>query len=383
MKIKTNRIIAAAGVVALAASALGFAGAAEAKTAKPVNKTIHVFLSADTNIQVLWEQKLVPAFVAANPGYKVDVVLDLHGAHDAQTTAKITAASITKKDPGYDVIDGGFVTNLGDSALLVNPTSKLIPNLKDVPSTLIDQGHGGGIPYRGSSVLLAYNSTKVTAAPKTFDDLITWIKANPGKFTYNTPASGGSGKSFVTAAVDKFTSAADRTKMTNDYVPELESDWSQGFALLASLNPYVYQKGVYPTGNAAILNLLASGEISMAPVWSDQFNTGLDNGTIPNTIKTTQISGPSMTGGAAFIGIPKASPRQAAAEKLVNFVLSPAGQEIIATQMNGYPVIDLAKVSPATRGKFIDADIPHLRAPLYSTMGTDLANQWATQVPGK
>jgi putative spermidine/putrescine transport system substrate-binding protein len=278
MKIKTNRIIAVAGVVALAASALGYAGAAEAKTAKPVNKTIHVFLSADTNIQVLWEQKLVPAFVAANPGYKVDVVLDLHGAHDAQTTAKITAASITKKDPGYDVIDGGFVANLGDSALLVKPTSKLIPNLKDVPATLIDQGHGGGIPYRGSSVLLAYNSSKVTSAPKTFDDLITWIKANPGKFTYNTPASGGSGKSFVTAAVDKYTSAADRTKMANDYLPELETNWTQGFDLLASLNPYVYQKGVYPTGNAAILNLLASGEISMAPVWSDQFNTGLDNG---------------------------------------------------------------------------------------------------------
>ena len=381
MKNMKSRVIAGVGIAALAASVLGFAGVAEAKTT--VNKTIHVFLSADTNIQVLWEQKLIPAFNAANPGYKIDVVLDLHGAHDAQTTAKLTAASLLKKDPGYDVIDGGFVANLGDSALLVKPTTKLMPNLKSVPATLIAQGHGGGIPYRGSSVLLAYNSSKVTSVPKTFDDLITWIKANPGKFTYNTPASGGSGKSFVTTAVDKFTPAADRLKMTNDYLPELESNWTQGFNLLASLNPYVYQNGVYPTGNAAVLNLLASGEIWMAPVWSDQFNTGLDNGTIPNTIKSTQFSNPSMTGGAAFIGIPKASPRQAAAAKLVNFVLSSAGQEIIATQMNGYPVIDLAKVSPATRGKFIDADIPHLRAPLFSTMGTDLANQWATKVPGK
>jgi len=383
MSIKFNRVIAAVAATTLAVGVLGLATVAEAKTTKPINKTVHVFLSADTNIQVLWEQKLIPAFVAANPGYKVDVVLDLHGAHDAQTTAKITAASITKKDPGYDVLDGGFVPNLGDSALLVKPTSKLIPNLKDVPSTLIDQGHDGGIPYRGSSVLLAYNSSKVTSVPKTFDDLVTWIKANPGKFTYNTPASGGSGKSFVTTAVDKFTPAADRAKMAADYVPELETNWAQGFDLLASLNPYVYQKGVYPTGNAAILNLLSSGEIWMAPVWSDQFNTGLDNGTIPNTIKSAQISSPSMTGGAAFLGIPKASPRQAAAAKLVDFVLSPAGQEIIATQMNGYPVIDLAKVSPTTRGKFIDADIPHLRAPLFSTMGTDLANQWATKVPGK
>ena len=46
-------------------------------------------------------------------------------------------------------------------------------------------------------VLLAYDSTKVTAPPKTLDELIAWIKANPGKFTYNSPSTGGSGGSFV------------------------------------------------------------------------------------------------------------------------------------------------------------------------------------------
>ena len=44
-------------------------------------------------------------------------------------------------------------------------------------------------------------SSKPADAPKTWDDLVAWIKANPGQFIYCRPDKGGSGNNFVHRAV--------------------------------------------------------------------------------------------------------------------------------------------------------------------------------------
>ena len=218
---------------------------------------------------------------------------------------------------------------------------------------------------------------------KDMKQLVAWIKANPGKFTYNTPNSGGSGQAFVSTVLDKFVPPENRTKMETSYAKDLEKDWDQGFALLASLNPYVYQKGVYPNGNDQILALLSSGQISMAPVWSDQFITGQKTGQIPPTIQYTQISNPSLTGGAAYLGIPKTSPRQEGALKLANWVLSPEAQVLMVDTLAGYPAIDLAKLPPNVQDKFKDTGSNDLRLTYFAPMRQDLNNLWSQKVPGK
>ncbi len=386
---KLRRLIvttAVASVAALALTACAQSSSASqggAASSASASKDLTVFLSADTNIQGLWEKTLIPAFVKANPGYTVKVDFDLHGLHDQQTVAKLTAATVQKKDPGYDLVDAGFVSQIAASGLLTSVNKTNLPPIADVPAATVAAGGTGGIPYRASSVLLAYNTTTVKTPPKTLDDLLAWIKANPGKFTYNTPDSGGSGQAFVATVLDKTVPAADRAKMTTDYVPTLESDWATGFATLASLNPYIYQKGVYPNGNNQVLDLLASGQISMAPVWSDQFITGQKNGQIPASIAYTQISDPSLTGGAAYLGIPSASPRQAGALKLAAWLLSPDAQVLIADGIAGYPVVNLDKLPSALQKKFADADTGHLRPPYFASMNSDMNKQWAQKVPGK
>jgi putative spermidine/putrescine transport system substrate-binding protein len=239
------------------------------------------------------------------------------------------------------------------------------------------------MPYRGSSVVLAYNTDHVANAPKTLDGLIAWIKANPGKFTYNSPKSGGSGGAFVATVLDKYVPAADRAKMTVGYEKGLEGDWDAGFAALKELNPYVFQKGVYPNGNKQTLDLLASGQISMAPVWSDQFITGVANGQIASTVKAAQISNPSFTGGAAYLGIPKSTTRQDAALKLANFVLSPDAQSTIIKEMSGFPAISLDKLPADVKEKFKDADTNNLRKGYFDQMGKDLNSLWDQKVPGQ
>jgi len=383
--VKSPRLIAS--LAAVAAVGLALAGCSQSgsngSSSDGSDKTLTVFLSADTNIQDLWQKTLIPAFEKDNPGYTVKVDFDLHGAHDQQTVAKLTAATVQHQDPGYDLVDAGFVTQVAASGLLTPVTADQVPALSDVPAALVQAGGNGGVPYRGSSVVLAYDTKTVATPPKTLADLLAWIAANPGRFTYCAPSTGGSGASFVTTVLDQSISADDRTKLATEAAPDLESEWSTGFATLAGLNASVYQKGVYPNGNSQVLDLLSSGQISMAPVWSDQFVTGVKNGQIPSNIAYTQISDPSFTGGASYLGIPAASPRQADAQKLLAWVLSPTAQALVADSISGYPVISLDKLPASVQSTFADADIANLRPGYFAANAADMNKAWAQKVPGK
>ncbi len=382
---KRHRFFKTATVATVAVTAISLAGCAQSSTPSgpDSSKALTVFISGGANIQDLWQKSLIPAFEKANKGYTVKVQLDLHGQHDTQTMAKLTSATQQKKDPGFDLVDGGFVTQAAAGGLLTPVSVSNIPNLASVPASTLKAGRGGGIPYRGSSVLLAYDSAHVPNPPKTLDELLAWIKANPGKFTYNTPNSGGSGQSFVTAVLDKYIPAADRAQMVTSYAKNLESDWDPGFKTLASLNPYIYQNGLYPNGNVATIDLLGAGQIWMTPIWSDMLLSGLASGQLPPTVKYLQITNPSLTGGAAYLGIPKTSPHQAAALKLANWLLTPTAQEMIVNTIAGYPVIDLAKLPANVQTKFKEANPGILRPTYFASMNADLNNLWAQRVPGK
>ena len=128
-----------AGVVVAIAALIASATQATAATF-----TVRLYVSADTNVEKLYLNELIPAFEAANRNYKVDLSsFDLHGKNDALTLAKIIAASKTKKDPGVDVIDAGFNTQLGLSGYLTIPSASRVPNLNNVPASLIAMGKIG------------------------------------------------------------------------------------------------------------------------------------------------------------------------------------------------------------------------------------------------
>lgn len=353
-----------------------------AHSAKKANAstTIVVYASGDVNVQNLWQNNIIPHFEKENKGVYVKFIFSIHGTDDGTTLARIGAAVKGRHWPGIDLIDGGLVTTLA-SAGLNQPVSKATaPNIKKVNPDLLVPVKGAAIPYRGSSVVLAYNTDHVKSPPKTLADLLSWIKANPGKFTYNSPNTGGSGYSFAETVVDSFISAADLKQMDQGYVPSLESDWKQGLDALHALNKYVYQ-GVYPNGNAAVLQLLAQGQIWVAPVWSDQALTALSNGQLGSNIKLTQVSSPSFTGGAAYLAVPKTARHKKVLYKFVNYILSPEAQQMIVNVMSGFPAIDLKYMGSAIQQKFEDVSANTLR-PTYSTkQANDFKAQWQQTVP--
>jgi putative spermidine/putrescine transport system substrate-binding protein len=377
-----RRIAVVAGVLAVlcGVSACAGNGPGASSSAPSGAQAVRLYLGDDTNIQELWQKALIPAFEKANPGVTVDLQFDLHAANRTQTIAKLAAAAQQQKDPGIDVVEG-ITPDAGKAGVLADVHTAVPAFAGFDPKVLIPVGTNA-VPYRASSVLLAYDTTKVATPPKTLDELLQWIKDHPGQFAYNPPSSGGSGAAFVSTVLDKYVPVDVRDQMTTGYHKELESNWDQGWATLIGLNPYVFQKGVYPNGNNGTISLLASGQVSMIPVWSDQFVSGQATGAIPKTVAAVQIENPPFTGGATGIGVVKSSDRQELATKLVNFVLEPAQQQAIANQIAGYPVIPLDKLPADVQAKFGSAHPEQLRPTYYVDHSKDMNNLWDQKVPG-
>ena len=369
-------VLAFAAVLASVGATSKAATKRQAKT-----DTIVLYASGDVNVQSLWQQYLIPGFEKANKGIKVNLIFSEHGTDDGTTLARIGAAVKGRHWPGIDLVDGGLVTTMA-AAGLDQPVSKATaPNLKKVNQDLLVPVKGDAIPYRGSSVVLAYNSDKVSSPPRTLSALLDWIRANPGKFTYNSPNTGGSGYSFAETVVDSLLSPAILKQMDQGYDPSLQSNWKPGLDLLHSLNKYMYGNGVYPNGNAAVLQLLGQGQIWVAPVWSDQSLTALKTGQLGPNIKLTQISNPSFTGGAAYLAVPKTARHKKVLYKFVNYILSPAAQQMIVDVMAGFPAIDIKYMGDSIKQKFQDVSANTLRPTYQTKMGNDFKAAWQQSVP--
>jgi putative spermidine/putrescine transport system substrate-binding protein len=377
---KRRRMLAALVLAAGAAGLTGCAGNGAAAAGAGDPQTLVVYSGGDTNVQQLWEQTLIPGFEKANPGVTVTLQFDLHDQNTSQVLAKIAAATQQGQDPGIDVVDS-VADRAGQADLLADPTGRM-PNLSAVPQDVLASVAKNAFPYRASSVLLAYDPAKVPNPPTSLDALLAWIRANPGRFAYNSPNTGGSGDSFVQTVLSRYLPADVQQQMTSGYHQDLEKAWDPGFQVLTDLNKSVYQAGVYPNGNNATMQLLQSGEIWMAPVWSDQFLSAQQTGSLPPTVKAVQITDPSFTGSATQMGVLKASTKQDLAFRLANWILDPAQQAAIATAIAGYPAISLDALPADVQARFAGTDPGNLRPGFNADMDSDMKNLWGQKVPG-
>ncbi len=377
-KFKASKVLAI-----LATTGLILGGSVQNAAANK-HTTIRFHLSGDINVKDLWEKSLIPEFNKIFPEYTVVLTFDRNGINDAATRAKIIAAKVTKRDPGIDLIDGGMVQELGAAGMLYPATTSAVPNIRNVPKVLI-KGGNGGIPYRASTVLLAYNSKNVKTPPQNLTALLAWIKENPGKFTYNAPSGGGSGGSFVQTVLDLYLTAAEYRTLVTTRDKTIQAKWAKGLETLRSLNNFTYgQNGTYPINNAGTLDLLTKGLVDIAPVWSDQIASALKAGTMPKDVKVISITGPSFTGGPAYLGIPSMSKNRVIARILMNWLLTPAAQNlIVAGSMNGLPVIPVSMLDPVAAENISALDITTLRPPYLSSNRSDMNSAWAAAVPGK
>src|SRR5579859_1405578 len=306
--------------------------------------TLNIYVDADTNITDWLSNIVKPGFEAKNPQYKLNVVIARGGITMTDVINRTMAAKQTGADPQVDVIEGldpsNFTKESMDAKLWTTFSKDNIPNYDTLNPTINILPYG--LPYRGSEVLIAYDSTKVpdSEVPHTFADLIAWVKAHPGQFVYCRPDKGGSGMNFVIRAIYEANGKDPSVFTTTNYSDDLAAKMlTPAWKILSDINADIYQNGSYPAGNLPTLQLLANGSVSMITAWSDQSLEALQKGTLPSTIKLTQFTDLPMSGGYVYTAIPVNATHMQGALAFANYYISLENEESIVKDIGGFPTI--------------------------------------------
>ena len=379
---KFKKIAAVLLVAAMAVTTLAGCGASSASAAED-DKTVTIWAEGSDNVRVQLEQQIENFNETNGEGYvaKLEFITSGTGAQGLSDRI-IAAKKAGQTDTDYDLVEvsdasiTGYLEQGGEDLFVPIDTSRLsnYDNLTVTASFRNDLL----VPYRGTTVLLAYNSETVANPPATAEELYQWIKDNPGRFAYNTPGSGGAGSSFVLTSVYNF---MDESALTSTDEANVEQ-WDQGFELLKELHPYMYQssgKVVYPNKNQGTLDLLANKEIDMTPAWADMVLSQQKQGTMPESIKLVQID-PAFTGNTVCFGVPSIGAQNDAAYAFMDYMLSPEAQNIALESMAAIPVIDFSLLDPELTRTISDLKIESFRVSAIGDLGTQLNERWDAEI---
>lgn len=381
-KMKWNVLLLSVLCIALLAGCSGKSGSESASASGDGGSgttEISLYTSGSLNVKELWES-LIDSFEQKNPDIKVKLVYLPSGTGGQSALDRLLAAKKSgQTNVDVDLYEGSLddISKGSSEGIWAKLDSSQITNLKNVDAKALEQAKDLAVPYRASSVVLAYNSATVTNPPKTADELYDWIRQHPGRFAYNDPSTGGAGSSFVNTAIYNFLPPEDM----NSSDPAIAQKWDQGFNLLKELGPSMYQQGVYPKKNQGTLDLLANGEVDMIPAWSDMALEQINKQLLPDTIKLTQID-PAFTGGPSYLMMPELSSKKEAAQKLLDYVLTPEAQTIVVNKMYGYPGIKWDLMPKELQDQFASVSAGY-RQFNSGDLQQEIYKRWQSEVAGQ
>ena len=316
------------------------------------------YTSSDSNILDFWTNTVKPAFEAANPGLSINLVDAGDGAGIIAIGERAIAAKQTNTDPQADYFESAdalLPAGAIEAGIYVNIKEAGLSNYSKINPLAFRSDYS--LPYRGSQVLLAYDTTKLDPAdaPKTWDDLVAWIKANPGQFVYNRPDKGGSGGNFVRRAIHQANGLDPAAFTVDNYTQEFGDEaLGKAWELLKDIAPSLYDNGAYSSGNTQSIQLLSQGVVTMVPVWSDQVLQAISQGVLPETTGLVQLQDLALVGSYTQSVIVANGANHEASLKLADFVLSEEIQTAILTELGGFPALAWDHLSAELRERFAD-----------------------------
>lgn len=337
---------AAAGMVLLPRMAFAEAG------------KIDWYTSSDQNILDFWTNVVKPKFEAANPGVTLNLVDAGDAAGQTAIGERALAAMQTKTDPQADYFESAdwrLPAGAADAGLYVNIKEAGLSNYSKINPLAFDGDYS--VPYRGSQVLLAYDTTKLDPAnaPKSFANLVAWIKANPGQFIYNRPDKGGSGGNFVRRAILE-ANGKDLGKFKIDNYTQEAGDaaLNPAWDILKDLSGSLFDNGAYTSGNTQSIQLLGQSAVTMIPAWSDQAIQAINTGVLPETTGLVQLQDLALPGGFSRSVVLSNGVNKDAALKLADFILTEEVQSAVLSELGGFPGVAWDYVSQDLREKYKD-----------------------------
>lgn len=263
-------------------------------------------------------------------------------------------------------INGENFYTAKNNELLYGPFLDKLPNAekyldKDSEEIKYDFGfpvEGYEAPYGKAQFVMIYDKDKVKSVPKNHKELLEFVKANPGKFTYAAPPD-FTGSAFVRNIIydivghEKFlTMKADEEVVRKEIEPAIN--------FLKEIKPYLWKEGkTYPATTAQLDNMYSDNEVYMTMSYNPFSVSGrIEDGRYPKNTSSF-VFDKGTIGNTHFLAIPFNSTNKDGAMVVINHILE------AETQLSKYnpqnwgdiPVLDPNKLSEEQKKAFDEVDL--------------------------
>jgi putative spermidine/putrescine transport system substrate-binding protein len=349
-----------AGLLATAAPVVG----RDRASAEPIALSV-----IDTGGDLASTQVILENYKKANPDKVKEI--RIQRAPAPELPAKIKA----QQDAGRLDInlvltgqDGGSLLAQNQQIIQIPDFQKSFPRdaLTEAGKALYDEGKGYLIPSVGNAggPVLIYNPSKVPNPPKTAQELLAWVKANPGKFMYARPANSGPGRSILQGL----------SFILGDSKPlDPEKGWDKNWDFLKELGKSIEY---YPTGTAITLKEFAQGQRWMIAGIMEWDMKPRAQSVIPPDSKISIMENTTFVVDGHYWCIPKGVPQDQAdiIVDLMKFMWTPEQQALTWSAFIG-PVVKSATIASAPKN--IQDEVKEFWRPEYDQIGT----KWKVSPP--
>jgi putative spermidine/putrescine transport system substrate-binding protein len=264
--------------------------------------------------------------------------------------------------------DGGSLLAQNEQLIQISDYQNNFPRdvLTDAGKALYDEGQGYLLPSVGNAggPVLIYNPSKVPNPPKTAQELLAWVKANPGKFMYARPANSGPGRSILQGV----------SFILGDSKPlDPEKGWEKSWDFLKELGKSIEY---YPTGTAITLKEFAQGQRWMIAGIMEWDMKPRAQSVIPPDSKISIMENTTFVVDGHYWCIPKGVPQDHVdiIIDLMKFMWTPEQQALTWSAFIG-PVVKSATIASAPKN--IQDDVKEFWRPEYDQIGT----KWKVSPP--
>ena len=270
----------------------------------------------------------------------------------------------------------GYVEKLPNNKL-VNWNNQAIANDFGVP---VD---GCESPWNTAHSVFAYDPATMEKPPMSIAELIDWIKANPGMFTYPAPPD-FTGSAFVrhvfyyaAGGVENLLGPFDQAR----YDEAATKAWK----ILNDLEPHLWREGkTYPPNLSQLTQLFANTEIALYFNYNPaNVAKEISDGVFPDSVRTYRMDDGNL-GNTNYTIIPFNSPNKAAALVLQNVLLSGEAQleKAKPAVWGTNPGIEMDRTDPAILAAFNAIEKHPSAIPMDNTDGAlpELQGGWVTAI---
>lgn len=306
------------------------------------------------------------AWVGEQVKERYDITLQHVKVSDiAETVSRILAEKYAGRNEKGSVdllwLNGENFHAMKSNGLLFGPFSGRLPHYPSVdtitiPSTTLDftePVEGMEVPWGKSHLVFIHNTAQLQNPPKSASELMAYILAHPGRFTYPEPPD-SLGSTFLKQILNELTDQREALQK-----PVVESTFGAVTAplwgWLDAIRPHLWRQGqTFPQSTPALRQLLADGEIDIAfSLNPNDASAEIEKGNLRDTVRTYVLAGGTIAN-THFVAIPYNSSAKEAAQVVANFLLSPEAQaRKLDPAVWGDPtVLGLEKLSAADRERF-------------------------------